>query len=158
MCASDCERIKSAAPRRNLKSFFSQESNQATLSRPTKSSGRINVSGSSIGKRSARDDEVKPVVFFEQVVRDLEETINFYMDNKDPDLAMRFLTTLRKTSSLLVPSPGIGTPAKGRNMGIAVRWLALALPFHKHLISVVPKPKPVRSFGCCMRAEISRRF
>jgi plasmid stabilization system protein ParE len=87
-----------------------------------------------IDKRSAREDELKPVVFLEQAVRDLEETTNFYVDQTDSGLEMRFLASLRKATSLLVANPRLGTLVKGRNTGLGVRWLALPSPFQKYLI------------------------
>jgi plasmid stabilization system protein ParE len=77
---------------------------------------------------------LKPVVFLEQAVRDLEETTNFYMDQTGFDLSMRFFRALRKATSLLIANPRLGAAVKGLNAGLGVRWFPLASPFQKYLI------------------------
>jgi len=77
---------------------------------------------------------LKPAVFFEQAILDLDDAVKFYTDQSGPELATRYLAALRKATSLLIANPGLGTPIKSRKADLAVRWLPLASPFQKHLM------------------------
>jgi plasmid stabilization system protein ParE len=78
---------------------------------------------------------LKSVVLSPLAIRDLEETVDFYLDRQGPDLAMRYLAALRKSSSLLAANPHLGSGRKYRVTKLeGVRWLALTSPFQKHLI------------------------
>ena len=127
----------------------------------TKNIGRRNTFGSPITKRNARENKLKYVVVHELATQDQEEMIEFYLNCKGPDLAVRYLQAVQRVFCCVSPINLISEVRVDPNFP-ALQGISM-VPSHIAVSKTLGLlPRRTRNHRvhpeCYMRVGISRRF